>query len=182
MKVFIVPDIHLKPWMIEKAEELIDDTLCEKIMFLGDIADDWGQQENPALYKETYDKVVSFMKSHQNTLFCYGNHDIAYVWGTTQTGYSHNPEVREVVINGLQAIKTTLPDGACAFIHKIGDTLFSHGGLTESFVIDVWPSNTPVYTMINDINQWGKPLLWRDNSPIWGTTPEYFQWEQTIST
>lgn len=45
-KVFVIPDVHLKPWMFDKAEELLSRSEYDKIVCLGDLVDDWDQEKN----------------------------------------------------------------------------------------------------------------------------------------
>jgi len=45
-KVFVIPDVHLKPWMLGKAEELFSRSEYDKIVYLGDLVDDWDQEKN----------------------------------------------------------------------------------------------------------------------------------------
>ena len=49
-KVFVIPDVHLKPWMFDKAEELLSRSEYDKIVCLGDLVDDWDQEKNLGLY------------------------------------------------------------------------------------------------------------------------------------
>ena len=53
-----------------------------------DIADDWNQQYNVALYEETYDEAIRFARKYPNSLWCYGNHDLSYLWKCMETGFS----------------------------------------------------------------------------------------------
>ena len=53
-KVFVIPDVHLKPWMFDKAEELLSRSEYDKIVCLGDLVDDWDQEKNLGLYSETF--------------------------------------------------------------------------------------------------------------------------------
>ena len=80
-KVFVIPDVHLKPWMFDKAEELFSRSEYDKIVCLGDLVDDWDQEKNLGLYSETYDALERFINRHPNFLLCYGNHDVSYIWG-----------------------------------------------------------------------------------------------------
>lgn len=50
-KVFVIPDVRLKPWMLEKASELIAKGSYDAIVMLGDLVDDWGQEKNTEGYK-----------------------------------------------------------------------------------------------------------------------------------
>lgn len=53
-----------------------------------DVPDDWDMELNIDRYKETFDRVISFAKDHPDALWCYGNHDVSYLWGRLESGYS----------------------------------------------------------------------------------------------
>ena len=57
-KVFVIPDMHLKPWMFEKASELIAKASYDAVVMLVDLVDDWGQDKNTDLYNETFDEAM----------------------------------------------------------------------------------------------------------------------------
>ena len=50
MKVLVIPDVHLKPWMFQRASELMKEIKPDRTICLMDIADDWRQQFNLDLY------------------------------------------------------------------------------------------------------------------------------------
>lgn len=50
MKVLVIPDVHLKPWMFIRAGELLKSGIAEQAVCLMDIADDWRQEFNIDLY------------------------------------------------------------------------------------------------------------------------------------
>ena len=50
MKILVIPDVHLKPWMFVRASELMKETEADRAVCLMDIADDWRQQFNLDLY------------------------------------------------------------------------------------------------------------------------------------
>ena len=74
MRVLVIPDVHLKPWMFRRASELMKETESDRAVCLMDIADDWQQQFNLDLYIQTYDAAIDFAKEYPVTLWCYGNH------------------------------------------------------------------------------------------------------------
>ena len=165
-KVFVIPDIHLKPWILDEAEKQIGNGDYETVVFIGDLVDDWNQQENIGLYKKTFDAMVDFIKRHPNFLYCYGNHDISYEWEALETGYSDT--ARSTVIEGMAGIRDALPPANIAFIHRIDKVLFSHGGLTEPFVNYFVPDRSDdLDELIDQINRLGKREMWCDFSPIW---------------
>jgi len=74
----------------------------------------------------------------------------------------------------LKAIEEVLPVGRDAYIHRIDNVLFSHGGLTESFVREHFGRGDKVDIdyIIERVNKMGKPYMWKDDSPIWAR-PQY---------
>ena len=58
MRVLVIPDIHLKPWMFDKAVEVMNSGVADKAICLMDIPDDWNQEFNIDLYIQTFDKAI----------------------------------------------------------------------------------------------------------------------------
>ena len=165
-KVFVIPDIHLKPWILDEAEKLIARGDYDTIVSLGDLVDDWNHQYDLELYRDTLAAVAAFADRHPNFLFCYGNHDISYVWAMLESGYSVH--ARWVVLEGLDRLKASMPEDHIAFIHRIDRVLFSHAGLTKSFVSQYFTGFTgEIDELLEFINGFGPEELWRDASPIW---------------
>lgn len=170
-KVFVIPDVHLKPWMFKKASVIADKSTYDVIVMLGDLVDDWYQEKNIDLYNETFDAAIAFTSKHSNTLWCYGNHDVSYLWEAMETGYSYY--ARETVVNRISDLKNSIPPENSGFIHKIDNVVFSHAGLTESFVIRYFGyGQADLNSIIAKVNRMGKLELWQDDSPIWAR-PQY---------
>ena len=133
MKVVVIPDVHLKGWLFDRAEDILRSGRADRAVCLMDIPDDWDMEFQVELYRETYDRAIAFAKSFPDTLWCYGNHDISYPWGRLESGYSIYAEA--TVISKLEDFKNALQDKSLlAFVHRIDNVLFMHGGLTKSFV------------------------------------------------
>ena len=166
-KFFIIPDVHLKHWMFKKASEKIAEREYDYIVLLGDLVDDWDQQRNLELYQETLDVTIKFLEEHQNTLYCYGNHDVSYLFQAWETGYS--PEARDIVVKGINRIIYTLPENNSAYIHRVDNILFSHAGLTERFVKRCFGGcgRMEIDEIIAQTNRLPKDKIWRSDSPIW---------------
>ena len=97
-----------------------------------DIPDDWDREMDVALYSETYDAAIAFARQFPKTLWCYGNHDLSYLWGRLESGYS--PYAEATVIRKLEELKASLENEfRLAYVHRIDQVLFSHGGLTKEF-------------------------------------------------
>ena len=164
MLVFIIPDVHLKPWMFTKAEEALKERPADAVVMLGDIPDDWGCERNIGLYTETYIAAEKFCKDHSETYFCLGNHDLSYEYEERESGYSYL--ARNTVVEGTQMIRNALPDRHVKVMHYIGGVLFSHAGLTKNFasLYEISSDPTEAAFMINGM---GRNKLWQDESPIW---------------
>ena len=168
MKLLIIPDVHLKPWMFERASEIMKSGAAEKAVCLMDIPDDWGQEYNLGLYEDTFDAAIRFQKAYPDTLWCYGNHDLSYEWLQYESGFSSM--AIPVVNQKLSELRKELPDRSqMTYIHRIDDVLFLHGGLTHAFV--KYYANDVDYddadAVIEKINLLGRNEMWDDASPLW---------------
>ena len=63
-KVFVVPDIHLKLWMLEEADMIISADGYDKVVMLGDLVDDWGMEYKLDLYDEMLARTADFIVKH----------------------------------------------------------------------------------------------------------------------
>ena len=155
--------------MFDEAENVPANSY-DAIVCLGDLVDDWGQTNNKELYSKTLDRVIEFGKEHQNFLLCWGNHDISYLYWLTESGFSWH--MAEYLTDRMQELKECLGEKA-QIIHKVDNWIFSHAGLTNSFIkriqakgksieeiIDI--TNKKFYKSNNVLN-----YLWKYNSPIW---------------
>ena len=168
MKILVIPDIHLKTKILDKAREIMHTVSdIDNIVCLGDIFDDFGQQDNSELYKKTFDAVIDFDLEFPNTLWCYGNHDISYVWKLFQSGYSYIAEAD--VKQYIQEFQNQFKD-RYKYVHKIDDVVFSHGGISYDFVASVVKyakdMNNPDI-VVDRINSLSKRELWETLSPLW---------------
>ena len=173
-KVFVIPDVHLKPWIFKKASESVNKKNYDVIVMLGDLVDDWDQEENLKLYNETFDAAIEFVTRYPNTRLCYGNHDVSYRFNRMESGFS--TYAADTVNNRLEELENNLRSGYSAYIHMIDKVLFSHAGLTKEFVerhfeMIQFPSKYDLNYIVNTINKMGADDLWTDDSPIW-TRPQ----------
>lgn len=144
-------------------DEGIDQAVC-----LMDIPDDWRQEYNIGMYEDCFDRAYWFQLSHPNTLWCYGNHDLSYLWQQPESGFS--PMAILTVRDKLSQLERVLPKKEqLAYIHRIDNVLFLHGGLTKPFVkfyaADI--DYDDVDAVIERINCLGIREMWDDASPIW---------------
>ena len=168
MKVLVIPDVHLKPWMFRRASELMRAGAAERAVCLMDIADDWNQELNIDLYIQAYDAAIQFAADFPDTLWCYGNHDLCYAWNKRESGYS--TFAAPTVCRKVREL-----EGAAdlAFLHRIDNCLFSHGGLCELFALRyAMAEHEDADEMVRKINGLGAEEMWQNLSPIW-YRPQY---------
>ena len=173
MKALVIPDIHLKSWIFDLAEEILCSGKADRAVCLMDIPDDWDKELDVEDYRDTYDRAIRFAEDHPDTLWCYGNHDVSYPWGKLETGYS--PYAEATVISKLEELTNSLPDPSqIAVIHRVDNVIFSHGGLTEDFVsyLNEELTDADIDDILSVINESSSGYLWNDESPLW-LRPQY---------
>lgn len=173
MKVLVIPDIHLKSWIFDRAEAILKTGKADRAVCLMDIPDDWNMEFRIQRYKETYDRAIAFAASYPDTLWCYGNHDVSYPWGKLESGYS--PYAERTVMTKLEELENSLRDPAqINIMHRIDHVLFAHGGLSVEFV--KWLNKDLLEADIDDViaevNDAPHDCLWNDESPLW-LRPQY---------
>lgn len=173
MRVLVIPDIHLKTWIFDRAEDILRDGKADRAVCLMDMPDDWNMEFQVERYKETFDRAIAFAETYPDTLWCYGNHDISYPWGKLETGYS--PYAERTVMSGMEKLKRILKEASqIAFIHRIDNVLFSHGGLSTDFVrwLNEELLDADMDEVVAAINGAPQEYLWNDQSPLW-LRPQY---------
>ncbi|MBO4456482.1 MAG: hypothetical protein J5802_02045 [Butyrivibrio sp.] len=60
MKVLVIPDIHLKSWIFDRAEEIMRSGKADRAVCLMDIPDDWDMELDIARYRDTFDRAIRF--------------------------------------------------------------------------------------------------------------------------
>ena len=173
-KVLVIPDVHLKPWMFDQAMEIMVNTDCERAVCLGDLVDDWGCEDEVKLYEETLKKAIAFAQKYPDSLWCYGNHDLSYLWNQyDHPGYS--AAASDTVCSLLESLRDTLefPDNL-TILHRLDNIIFSHAGLMQDFVEEnLYEVMDDIDCVIETINGYGVEELWLMNSPIWVRPQEY---------
>ena len=167
-KALIIPDVHLKPWMFDQATDIMENTDCETAVCLGDLVDDWGCERNVDLYKETMEGAIRFATKYPDTLWCWGNHDLSYMWDQyDHPGYS--VYAADIVCDMFESLRDALesPDNL-AIVHKMDNVIFSHAGVCSSFVeVHMYDMMDDIDYVLDTINGFGVEEMWLDDSPLW---------------
>lgn len=178
MKLLVIPDVHLKPWMFDNAEAMMQN-LQEahpdeswNFVCLGDIPDDFGKQADVKLYEETWNRAIQFAVDHPDALWCYGNHDVSYLLGRHESGYSFQCEFlcRNMMI---RLILNT--NGHMKYLHLVDNVLFSHGGLNSAFVSRhvKLKDERNIPFVVDCMNKLSEDDMWEDWSPMWFRPREF---------
>jgi predicted phosphodiesterase len=173
MKILVIPDIHLKTWIFDRAENILNENRADMAVCLMDIPDDWDMEFNTGQYRDAYDRAIDFAGKFPDTLWCYGNHDVSYPWGKLESGYS--PYAEKTVITKLEELENSLKDSSqIAIMHRIDNVLFAHGGLTSDFVSSMYEDllEEDIDDVLSIVNNASQKSLWRDDSPLW-FRPQY---------
>lgn len=175
-RILVIPDVHLKPEMFDYADD-VDAKEYDNICCLGDVADDW-QTSSLNDYKDTYDRALAFAREHSTMLWCYGNHDISYLFSSFNITFlepGFNYWAAYEAESFLRMLKLILGP-QLEVVHRIDNTIFSHAGVSDSFVMREIGNKTEINEVISKINRMVTPEyishLWEDDSPLW-VRPQY---------
>ena len=168
MRILVIPDIHLKTWIFDRAEDILKADKADRAVCLMDIPDDWDMEFQIEMYRKTFDIAIEFAKNYPDTLWCYGNHDVSYPWGRLETGYS--PYAEHTVMSKLEELENSLQNPSqIAIIHRVDNVLFSHGGLTVDFLrrLNADLPDADIDEVVAAVNETSQNNLWNDGSPLW---------------
>lgn len=175
MKILVIPDIHLKPHIYTRAKELINKGFADTFVCLMDIPDDFKKQFIIEEYEKTFNEAIKIAKEFPNSLWCFGNHDLSYIWNERESGYS--PIAKDMVRGKMMELGAVLSENnPIKYIQQVDNVLFCHGGLTKYFVEKYVPLSKydDVSYVVDRINSLGHYEMWCDDSPIW-YRPQYYK-------
>lgn len=163
--ILCIPDVHLKPYMFDKAKAILESGQADMAVQLGDLVDDWGEEFNLGLYKRTIDRAKHFHATFPNTLWCIGNHDFGYIdptYGKRQTGFSWfvSEDMNKILTDFYREVGGEI-------VHKVDNVLFSHAGVTQEFADDFRKEVRKGKDLLSLVNNAPRAHIWTDHSPIW---------------
>lgn len=164
-KVLVIPDVHLKIRMFDRAERIMESGQAERAVCLGDLVDEMNMQFQIHLYENILKRAEAFHDRFPDTLWCIGNHDFSYIYGYSETGYSQIAAY--TAGRGLRSLFEKTGDGT-AYVHRVNSCIFSHGGLSERFCIEYAGDLAgDMDAVIGRINGLKPTTMWLDHSPMW---------------
>ena len=177
MRVLVIPDVHLKPFMFARVETLLETELkglIDQIICMMDIPDDWRRQHQLDLYKSTFESAIAFHRNHPDMLWSYGNHDLCYFWDLRESGYSE--QAAYLVRSYIDKMQDLIPHEQLRYVHRIDNCIFSHAGISESWLLNhhLFQSDeryNDIDFVIQAINGFSEKRMWTQTSPIWMRFP-----------
>ena len=170
MKILFVPDVHLKTDIFRFADKTAQTFHPDAIVFLGDLLDDFGKENDLMAYGEAFTAAKEFMHAYPDVYWCIGNHDMAYMIHMPVTGtsliYTHEIE------HGMHDLIYAVPNPAhIGFAFMLDGWIITHAGLASDFVkrhILPQVANEPSdYTVVDLVNHLSVSAIWESNSPLW---------------
>lgn len=157
IKILIVPDIHSKKYILDKFIDLIlvnGRFVYDKVIFLGDYIDGFVESNEDMLY--CLNTVINLKKKYMDkVVLLLANHEMSYL-GYPCSG--HRFEIEDIVTRMLKENINLFN-----FCYAINDFVFSHAGITNSwlngFKFDIdkiskryWDVNAEIQRIVNMIN------------------------------
>ena len=123
-RALVIPDAHLKIWVIKQGMELADKLMCDRVILLGDYFDDWLGMDSD--YEEMYRYLKDLLrKNHGRVIPLLGNHELSYL-GYPCSGYK--ARVAPIVKNTVEN------DFRFTWCYALDGVLYSHAGFTRQWV------------------------------------------------
>ncbi len=123
MKILVIPDIHMKSWILDRADQLIKQEEPDLVVQLGDLPDDWGYQANLEAYRNFYNYAERFRDAHPEVFWCYGNHDLSYLWDRPESGMANIGVVRNYATQRIEEFYAGIPEKNAAILHYVDGIL-----------------------------------------------------------
>ena len=168
MKVLAVGDIHTKTWIIDQVSKIID--VYDKVIFVGDYADDWGKQPIDTI--NTWKSLKAFQEKHPDKVeLVIGNHDFAYLLSYYPHSGGFSPTTK-MLLNTPENKDLKKWLGKIKIKVKVDGVTYSHAGYSESW--------TPQDGLWDDLSPlWIRPQDGANYKPyqVFGHTPSETCWE-----
>lgn len=125
-RALVIPDAHLKTWVIKQGMELADKLFCDRVILLGDYFDDWYAMDSD--YDEMYHYLKELLRKNPGRIIpLLGNHELSYL-GFPCSGHKRKME---------SVVKATVEnDYRFLWAYSLDGVLYSHAGFTTDWVVN----------------------------------------------
>jgi hypothetical protein len=129
MRILVIPDVHLLHDIVNQILS-IKELSYGKVLFLGDFFDSYNDsEERNASTAEWLGSILN----RENFIFLRGNHCSAYLYPNNPelwvTGFTH--EKARAILSKVNIFELR---GKLKYIHREGNFVFSHAGVSRSFM------------------------------------------------
>lgn len=147
MKILVIPDIHGNWEEVIPKINNYDLSDIDKVVVLGDYVDDFTEALNGKIMIEGFTKLCNLKRKNPDKfIILMGNHDLSYLSSQRCSGYhwQYDADYRKMFLSNIDIV-----DIAC----KLDDWVFSHAGLTKSWVEKWVPEELPEETFYKAITK-----------------------------
>jgi predicted phosphodiesterase len=148
MKTIVIGDIHGRgTWQLIVQKETFD-----RVIFVGDYWDSFDIPFLDQMYN--FKQIVHYATTPGNdVILLTGNHDVHYQRWAIQAG-EHYSGFQSIHANDICQEMEQLPDGLMKMAYKMDNFLFTHAGITETWLESMDIKNDE--NMVDIINDYGK--------------------------
>jgi len=126
--VLCIGDLHTKAFLLPMLDETIAETKPDRIIIMGDYADDWDM--DPAENLSAVRTILAWARGHDNLTMLFGNHDMAYYSRSGRcsgNAISIREELHGLINENLEVMHLAA---------SLGNWLFTHAGLCQGWALD----------------------------------------------
>lgn len=172
-RILVIPDIHHHDAVLD-VYELYKDKV-DNVVLLGDFFDDFTIPKHDLTpYQEMYEQLLQL--TSEKVAWVAGNHEMSYTWARPVSGNfsDSHPDYQEIRRMASKIYTLSTP------ATKIGNCIFSHAGIGETWVNTFYNKKNYPNLDVNDPDQllkqmkddfwFGKDKIekfWNDDSPLW---------------
>lgn len=165
MNILAVGDIHTKIEIVETVRKYVNQ--YDKIVFIGDYADDWGK--GPLATLATWEAIYELQRDYPNKIVTIiGNHDYAYILPFNPGSGGYNRQT-QLLLNmpehkNIKDWLTNMPISV-----ELDGVTYSHAGIAAQ-----WEDADNPYDLWSDVSPlWLRPNYapYKDGPQVFGHTP-----------
>jgi hypothetical protein len=143
MRQIVIGDIHGRTDWKRILQRSFD-----RVIFLGDYLDTH-ESITPMEQLNNFREILKFRELNDNVILLIGNHDYHYFPGIEERYSGYQPTMRKSFEYELSEYKSLMQ---MCFVDEY-ENVFSHAGLTETWLNDVGISAPSIYSVVDQVNE-----------------------------
>jgi len=146
MKTIAIGDTHGR----DDWEKIVKKNAADKIVFMGDYFDSKDNKVSAAFQIYNFKNILQYKRENMDkVVLLFGNHDFHYISGDPNERYSGYQHLHSIEIS--QVIKEAINEGLLQMCYINDIYLFSHAGVTNTWLNQYWDGIDPIDVTINDL-------------------------------